>query len=179
LRPGTQVFAIDKTRTSKWDPQFEGPFTVVQQNHGGAYTLKDVTGQIIPQHFTIDMLKPVAGEKSQMAMPSEGEDARMGRQTKKEGIQEKEKAKITSSDRLKSKEKSKIGMNKKQEMHLEVERILDHRMKDGVIEYLVKWKDYGDEENQWRTVKDFDSLRIIKEYWKGKEELKKLNRKKK
>ena len=61
LVPGTQIMAIDKTRGSKWDPIYEGPFTVVRQNRGGAYELKDATGEIFHRKMTIDMLKPING----------------------------------------------------------------------------------------------------------------------
>ncbi|KAI8091676.1 hypothetical protein BDF21DRAFT_332706 [Thamnidium elegans] len=49
----------------------------------------------------------------------------------------------------------------------EVENILDH--KGLVVEdsmYLVKWKNYTDEENQWLHYSRFDEYKIIDEYWK-------------
>jgi hypothetical protein len=75
LQPGTRVMVIDNTRTSKWDAKYEGPFEVVEQTCGGAYVLKDATGEILPHKRTIDMLKvielPVEEKKiSPMAMPS-------------------------------------------------------------------------------------------------------------
>lgn len=48
LTPGTIVWAIDNTRTSKWDPVREGPYTVVRQTDNGAYILKDATGAELP-----------------------------------------------------------------------------------------------------------------------------------
>jgi hypothetical protein len=51
-------------------------------------------------------------------------------------------------------------------------------MNKGTIEYLVKWRGYGSEENQWRTTADFDSLKVIKQYWKGKVKPKKLEKNK-
>jgi transposase InsO family protein len=44
LEPGTMVMALDQTRSSKWDPIYEGPFEVVKQHKGGAYSLKDSLG---------------------------------------------------------------------------------------------------------------------------------------
>jgi hypothetical protein len=57
LKPGTLVMAKDVTKTSKWDPVYEGPFTVVEQHKGEAYTLKDNTDQVLPRRRTIDQLK--------------------------------------------------------------------------------------------------------------------------
>jgi len=56
LAPGTVVYALDKLRGTKWEPKFEGPFTVIRQNKGGAYILKDTIGKM-KRKFTIDMLK--------------------------------------------------------------------------------------------------------------------------
>jgi transposase InsO family protein len=59
LSPGTQVMALDQTRASKWDPVYEGPFTVIKQDQGGAYVLQDADGQILKRKMTINMLKPL------------------------------------------------------------------------------------------------------------------------
>ena len=56
LAPGTIVFALDHTRTSKWNPIFEGPFKVVR-NEGGAYVLQDQTGELLEKKYNIEMLK--------------------------------------------------------------------------------------------------------------------------
>ncbi|CAF1130697.1 unnamed protein product, partial [Brachionus calyciflorus] len=46
----------------------------------------------------------------------------------------------------------------------EVERILNHRVRNGTKEYLVKWKDFPEEENEWLPEELFDSREIIDEY---------------
>lgn len=35
--PGIPVMMYDATRKSKWDPVYEGPFSIVRRNKGGAY----------------------------------------------------------------------------------------------------------------------------------------------
>jgi hypothetical protein len=47
-----------------------------------------------------------------------------------------------------------------------VDKILNHR--DGVkgVEYLVKWKSCGDDENSWEPVEHFNDWSGIQEYWK-------------
>ena len=59
LKPGTVVMALDPTRESKWDPIYEGPFTIVRKTTGGSYILKDSTGDEISRRYSISMLKLV------------------------------------------------------------------------------------------------------------------------
>jgi len=61
LQPGTIVMTVDQTRGSKWDPVYEGPYEIVQQHNGGAYSLKDSLGRIMERRQTIDMMKIVSG----------------------------------------------------------------------------------------------------------------------
>ena len=72
LVPGTRVMLIDPIRQSKWDPIYEGPFTVVRQMEGQSYVLRDQQGEELPRRATIHMLKvlpevdtsvPVKGER--------------------------------------------------------------------------------------------------------------------
>lgn len=57
--PGVSVMMIDVTRESKWDPVYEGPFTVVRKNKGGAYILKDRLGEVLKRTVPPDQLKLV------------------------------------------------------------------------------------------------------------------------
>ena len=48
----------------------------------------------------------------------------------------------------------------------EVEKILDSRIFRGKIEYLVCWKGYGVEEDEWRPSRDIQgSKRLVAEFW--------------
>ncbi|CAF0989556.1 unnamed protein product [Brachionus calyciflorus] len=49
----------------------------------------------------------------------------------------------------------------------EVERILNNRFRNGTKKYLVKWKDFPEEENEWLPEELFDSREIIDEYNNG------------
>ena len=35
-----------------------------------------------------------------------------------------------------------------------VEKIVDKRVTDGKIQYLVKWKDYNTDDNEWKGIED-------------------------
>jgi len=43
----------------------------------------------------------------------------------------------------------------------EVEKILDSRLFCGRIEYLVRWKGYGVEEDEWRPVQDVQGSKCL------------------
>ena len=60
----------------------------------------------------------------------------------------------------------------------EVEKILEKRVsnKDGIeqIEYLVKWQDYGSDENQWKPVEELTFVGdLIEEFEKNIQKSKK------
>ncbi|KAJ3182120.1 hypothetical protein HDU85_003162 [Gaertneriomyces sp. JEL0708] len=49
----------------------------------------------------------------------------------------------------------------------EVERILSHKVKNGVELYLVKWKGWGDEDNTWEPVENLEGAEdALREFWK-------------
>ena len=45
-----------------------------------------------------------------------------------------------------------------------VKRIIEHRMRDGMYDYLVEWKNCGPEFNSWEPVEAFDGLEMIQHY---------------
>lgn len=53
-----------------------------------------------------------------------------------------------------------------------VEKVLDKRMVRGKVEYLLKWRGFGKEENVWETV---DNLKLFTEFEKQWEETKKAD----
>ena len=54
--------SIDPTRASKWDPVYEGPYTILRQHRDGSYALQDELGQELTRRRTIEMLKVVDKE---------------------------------------------------------------------------------------------------------------------
>ena len=49
IQSGEQVWIQDVTRAGKWEPIYEGLYTVLKQHKGGTYSLLDVTGELLPR----------------------------------------------------------------------------------------------------------------------------------
>jgi hypothetical protein len=60
---------------------------------------------------------------------------------------------------------SKKKQSKSQEDVYEVEKIVNHRIRKGVDEFLVKWLGYDDNENTWEPLSNLDCPALVQEYW--------------
>ena len=67
---GSHVMMNTEPRTSKLHPKYEGPFTVLRRTKGGAYTLLDATGQLLPKTVSPDKLKLISLPESSSSEPS-------------------------------------------------------------------------------------------------------------
>ena len=90
---------MDVTRGSKWEPVYEGPYSILHQHKSGTYSLLDAMGEF---------------------------------------YQEKYQYLKSKSQKLGSTPQCLRGSN--EEEHFMVKRIIEHRMSDGMYDYLVEWK---------------------------------------
>ena len=52
-------------------------------------------------------------------------------------------------------------------MRYEVEEIINSRMWRRTLQFLVRWKGYGHEENSWLSDKDIDAPDLIEEFYRA------------
>lgn len=57
---GATVMIKDPVRGNKFEPTYIGPYTVLRRSRGGAYVLKDATGDLLDRHVPADKMKLIA-----------------------------------------------------------------------------------------------------------------------
>lgn len=58
----------------------------------------------------------------------------------------------------------KSSVKRLKEKEWSVERILDKRINNGKVEYLLKWQEYDDEYNSWEPITNLSCIDLIEEY---------------
>jgi len=75
----------------------------------------------------------------------------------------KKKKEINEYDNSES-ENENDNSESESEESFEVEKIVNHRFRNGKTQYEVKWEGYSSDQNTWETEDKFDSKTIINEY---------------
>jgi hypothetical protein len=66
---GSTVMITDVTRQTKFEPKYVGPYSIVRRSRGGAYVLKDSTGDLLDRKIPADQMKLIS--KSQRKLDIE------------------------------------------------------------------------------------------------------------
>jgi len=167
---GDQVWAIDHTRTSKWDPIYTGPYVVTQvHDNGRSYSVRDMTGEELKTRFAVSHLKLGSSDG---VHPGRGKE-------KSENVRTETLMTEETEPPLKKQKKGKLKRKGKGDTDTyRVDYIVNDRVRNGKPEYLVKWHGYTAEENTWESEKNFYDVKVVKDYWAKKAKANKLRNEK-
>lgn len=70
-----------------------------------------------------------------------------------------------------SRTRKSVRASNQQEEEYEVETILNYRKIKDTAEYYIKWKNYGDSDNQWIAESDLNCESLVKRFWSIQTEL--------
>ena len=57
FEPGASVMILNHQKSSKWEPHYDGPYTIDKQHEGGSYSVCNALNEVLNGRFTPDMLK--------------------------------------------------------------------------------------------------------------------------
>lgn len=60
-----------------------------------------------------------------------------------------------SNSKKNNNKKSKVKSNENKREHYNIEKIVDHRVVDGIKEYKVRWENCSSEEDTWKPLDTF------------------------
>ncbi len=144
ISAGTEVWLADRRLVrSKHEPNYLGPYWVVEAHRNGVYTLRDDNDRPLPTAVTRDMLKV--------------------RRVKEDSASSKEEFEFVDPDQVSRSQRY-------QQTHYEIERILAHRdttiePEIGGFDYKVRWRGYGEEDDSWVHESGLRANTSVREYW--------------
>ncbi len=140
----TEVWLADRRLIrSKHEPNYLGPYWVVEAHRNGVYTLRDADNRPLPTAVTRDMLKVRRAKQGSVSSNGEFE--------------------FVDPDQVPRSERY-------QQTNWEVERILGHRETTlkpeiGGYDYKVRWVGFDETSDSWVHDSDINANTLVREYW--------------
>lgn len=180
FKEGDIVYAEVNDCSSKWDEVYKGPFEIAKvHGEGRAYTLKDMSGQELETRFVTSKLKkgltsstPGKGEESTVPVLSlssaTSEMVASDAHTRLPLHQKHSSEMIDLEERPRKRQAKEKEKPDSQGVLYRVDEIVDDRVRNGKVEYLVKWHGYSSKDNTWEPAESFTDSRTLKNYWQGR-----------
>lgn len=100
-------------------------------------------------------------------------DLRLQTESMQKKLSDWEEKHIDVSDRMNSKRKATCAQHSTKQKILkennvfEVDSLLKHRKRNGKLQYLIHWKNYGSDHDSWQSESNLNCSHLLKEYKKA------------
>ena len=149
-KPGTLIWVKNHMKLitgsrPKLQRQFRGPYIVIKMVGAVTVMFKPIASTAEPDTIHVDNTKPFVTTAGKPVTLATYEDV-IGVNPEDEDIVDEEAIVDDSATYI-------------------VEKVVDHRLKDGTIEFLLQWKGYGPTDNTWTKEADMSCHSLVEDYF--------------
>jgi hypothetical protein len=149
-KPGTLIWVKNHMKLitgsrPKLQRQFRGPYIVIKMVGAVTVMFKPIASTAEPDTIHVDNTKPFVTTAGRPVTLATYEDV-VGVNPEDEDVVNEETTVDDSATYI-------------------VEKVVDHRLKDGTIEFLLRWKGYGPTDDTWTKEEDMSCHSLVEDYF--------------
>ena len=149
-KPGTLIWVKNHIRLMvgskpKLQRQFRGPYIVLKMVGPVTVMFRPIASAIAADTIHVDNTKPFLTTAGKSVVLSAYREVREAEAAEDEVLED--------------------GEAEEESAAYEVDKVVDHRLVGGTIEFLLRWKGYGPEDDAWTAESDMSCHNLVEDYF--------------